>query len=147
MAAGLTLREDGLERFQVLFEAAVSKALGGSRPSQTIETDGELASEELTLENAEFAVRGHPWGRDFLPPLFEGEFEVQERKTFKGAHTRFHLNPVGHPECRIKAMAFSHDRFDWNPESPRFRLVYELSVDEYQGHRSCMLNIQHIESL
>ncbi len=147
MAVGLTLREDGLERFQGLLEEAVSKALGGSRPSQTIETDGELASEELTLENAEFAVRGHPWGRDFLPPLFEGEFEVQERKTFKGAHTRFHLNPIGHPERRVKAMAFSHDRFDWNPESSRFRLVYELSVDEYQGHRSCMLNIQHIESL
>ncbi len=147
MAVGLTLQEDRLERFQGLFEEAVSKALGGNRPSQSLETDGELASEELTLENAEFAARGHPWGRDFLPPLFDGEFEVQESKTFKSAHTRFHLNPVGHPERRIKAMAFSHERFDWNPESSRFRLVYELGVDEYQGHRSCMLRIQHIESL
>ena len=147
MAVGLTMEESRLERFQVLLEKAVSKALGGVRPSQTIETDGELSSEELTLENAEFAVLGHPWGRDFLPPLFEGEFEIQDRHTFKGVHTRFHINPVGHPERRIKAMAFSHDRFDWDPESSRFRLVYELSVDEYQGHRSCMLNIQHIESL
>ena len=147
MAVGLTLEEGRLERFEDLFEKAVSRGLGGVRPSQTLETDGELASEELTLENAEFASRGHPWGRDFLPPMFEGEFEVQETKTFKGSHTRFHLNPVGHPECRIKAMAFSHDRFDWDRKSSRFRLVYELSVDEYQGHRSCMLNIQHIESL
>ena len=147
MAVGLTLHESGLERFQAVLEQTVSKALGGVRPSQTIETDGELASEELTLENAEFAALGHPWGKDFLPPLFEGEFEIQDRRTFKGAHTRFHLNPIGHPERRIKAMAFSHDRFDWDPESSRFRLVYELSVDEYQGHRSCMLNIQHIESL
>ena len=147
MAVGLTLEESGLERFQELLEQAVSKALGGARPSQTIETDGELASEELTLENAEFAARGHPWGKDFVPPLFEGEFEIQERKVFKGAHTRFDINPVGHPECRIKAMAFSHDRFDIDPESARFRLVYELGVDEYQGHRSCMLNIQHVESL
>ncbi len=147
MAVGLTLHEGGLERFQALLEQAVSKALGGVRPSQTIETDGELASEEITLENAEFAACGHPWGKDFQAPLFEGEFEVRGHQTFNDAHTRFDLNPVGHPERRIKAMAFSHDRFDWDPESVRFRLVYELGVDDYQGRRSCMLNIQHIESL
>ena len=68
-------------------------------------------------------------------------------KTLKGLHTRFQLNPVGHPERSIKAMAFSHDRFDWDRDSDRLRLVYELDVDEFQGHRSCLLNIRHIESL
>ena len=145
-AVGLTLAEDRLEHFQALFEQTVEKALGSTRPSKVLETDGELASEELTLGNAEFTSRGHPWGKDFPPPLFEGEFEVQETKVFKNAHTRFQLNPVGHPEQCIKAMAFSHDRFDWDPKSSRIRLVYELGVDEYQGHRSCMLNIQYIES-
>lgn len=147
MAVGLHLAEAGLERFRELFEAAVSQALDGRRPGRVLETDGVLEAAEFTCENAEFASIGHPWGKDFEPPLFEGEFEVQEYSVFKNAHVRFHLNPVGHPECRLKAMAFSHDRFDWEPEHKRLKLVFELQVDEFHGHRACMLNIRHMEPL
>ncbi len=147
MAVGLHLEEAGLERFRTLLEATVSQALGGVRPGRVLETDGELEAAEFTCANAEFASTGHPWGKDFDPPLFEGEFEVQEHSVFKGAHVRFHLNPVDHPECHLKAMAFSHDRFDWEPRQERLRLVFELQVDEFHGHRACMLNIRHMEPL
>ena len=150
-AVGLTLHKEKLTEFQALFEAVVSEELAGDHPGITLHTDGELTGEELTLENAEFASTGHPWGKDFDLPTFEGEFEVKKVDVFKRLHTRFQLAPVDSPDLQLKAMAFSHERLGWDAKDKAIgsllRLVYELQVDEYQGHRSVMLNIQNIERL
>ncbi len=150
-AVGLTLHKEKLAEFESLFEAVVAEEFADGRPRVVLETDGELPGKELTLENAEFASTGHPWGKDFASPIFEGEFEVKKIDVFKNIHTRFQLAPVDCPDMEFKAMAFSHERLGWDakekPIGSRLRLVYELQLDEFQGHRSVMLNIQNIERL
>ena len=73
MAVGLSLAEENLKDFQARLAQVVMKSMDAIEASQVIKTDGELGSEEMTLENAEFATRGHPWGQGFVAPLFEGD--------------------------------------------------------------------------
>ena len=146
MAAGATLvSAEAFERFRARFEAEVRR-LCPDGFGREVATDGALAPEELTFDNAEFAAGGQPWGQQFPAPCFDGEFEVLERRQVKELHTRLLLSPAGRPDCRVKAMLFHHDRHDFDPAWRRCRLVYRLDPDEYRGRRSCTLIVEHAEA-
>lgn len=153
MAAGLTLRDEGLEPFRLLFAEVLDEHLGGELPQQRLRTDGALSGSELTLETA-FALRhGGPWGVGFEEPAFDGVFEMSELQLMKGGHLRCRLAPYADPDGRdergkgapVPAIAFGGVERGWHELEGLVRVVYRLDVNEYRGRTQLQLRMEHLE--
>ncbi|HID49427.1 MAG TPA: single-stranded-DNA-specific exonuclease RecJ, partial [Chromatiales bacterium] len=80
MAAGLSLPRAKYEDFRRAFDAEVRQHLGEEELHGTLLSDGRLQAHEFALELAERIRAGGPWGQGFEEPLFDGEFEIVNRR-------------------------------------------------------------------
>lgn len=142
MAAGLSLQAAHLEEFRQAFIESVEHFLAGRPLDNVIETDGELAPEDIGMSLAEQLRRLGPWGQHFPEPLFEGRFVVEEQRVVGGGHLKMQLRPAG-GHSRIDAIAFGCLPEDL-PSTDTVRLVYKLDVNHFRGHKTCQLIVEHI---
>lgn len=148
MAAGLTLRESELDRFARAFEREVERACEGLALEACVDTDGALEEPEICLETARVLRDGGPWGQGFPEPCFDGEFDVESARVVGERHIKLGLRPAT-SRARFDAMAFNA----LDPQSAadlpagRVRVVYRLSVNEYQGIERLQLLVDHLESV
>jgi single-stranded-DNA-specific exonuclease len=142
MAAGVTLQRDRLERFRQAFTDEVGRWLDPVAQG-IIETDGELAPEEMTLATALELRAAGPWGQAFPEPSFDGEFELLESRVVGDRHLKLRVRPLTSGES-LEAIAFGY--LDDSAELPRgrARLAYRLDVNEYLGVRRLQLVIEHM---
>jgi len=133
-AAGLTLPEQELERFRVAFEEAVRALLSPSDLDRVIETDGDLAPDDHSLELAELLEEGI-WGQGFPRPSFGGRFEVASQRVVGERHLKLKLARSGR---QLDAMLFGAT----GPLPARIEAVYRLGLNEYQGLRSVQVTIE-----
>ncbi|HEY0974779.1 MAG TPA: single-stranded-DNA-specific exonuclease RecJ [Solimonas sp.] len=139
MAAGLTLRAEALDEFRARFDAECRALLDEAALEHCLDTDGELAADELDLATAHCLEQAGPWGQGFPEPLFEGAFEVVEARPVgaDGAHIKYRLRQAGavlsaidfHGAERLVARGAVH-------------CAYRLAVNRYQGRESVDLQIQ-----
>ncbi|EIE9607584.1 single-stranded-DNA-specific exonuclease RecJ [Vibrio parahaemolyticus] len=150
MAAGLTIKEQGFERFSRLFDEVVKKELDEAALKGVILTDGELKPEEFSMHIAEQLRAGGPFGQAFPEPIFDGEFKVLHQKLVGEKHLKLMLEPLykGHPtNVMIDGIAFNVDLRRWPDASVKtVRLAYKLDVNEFRGNQSLQLMIDHIEA-
>ena len=66
-------------RSRAAFDEEVARWRDPAIPSNRVETDGELTSDEIALETAQALRDGGPWGQAFPEPCFDGVFADQER--------------------------------------------------------------------
>ncbi|HEX5863067.1 MAG TPA: single-stranded-DNA-specific exonuclease RecJ [Casimicrobiaceae bacterium] len=136
-AAGLSLAEASLPRFSAEFERVAREWLPPAALRQTLETDGELESAELTLELAR-EMAAHVWGQGFPAPLFDGEFIVLDQHQVGDKHSKLVLAATGR---RLDAIAFNEP----GPLPHRIRAIYRPEVAYYQGLSSLQLVLEHWE--
>ncbi len=141
MAAGLTLARADFEAFARAFDEEVSCWLSDDDLRGRIFTDGELKGDDFSLELAEALRGGGPWGQGFPEPLFDGCFEVLDRRVVGEKHLRLTLR-AGDLKP-LSAIAFQ--AADTPPGWTRIRAAYRLEVNEYQGSRSLRLVLEHLE--
>jgi single-stranded-DNA-specific exonuclease len=134
-AAGLTLRREDFNRFVAAFERVARESLTAADLEKQIETDGELAASECTLENAE-ALRNAVWGQGFPAPAFHGRFTVQSQRLVGEKHLKLRLAGDG---FSADAMLFFHDQ----PLPERIQAVYRPEVNEWNGSRTLQFNLAH----
>lgn len=149
MAAGLTLRRSALQRFADAFSDEVGRRLTPAQMLNVLETDGELAPSEITLETALAIESGGPWGQAFPEPVFEGEFGVADARTVGERHLKLWLraDPAARP---VEAIAFG-----WFDESgraqpvagARVKLAFRLQSTSYGGVPRAELLVEHVASL
>ncbi len=150
MAAGLSLKQADFEKFQEQFNQVVSELVSREDLEQVIYTDGELPLSELTLENAELIQTASPWGQAFPEPVFEGEFEVKDHRIVGEKHLKLRVQSVedgvtNSDKSFIDAIAFSQADNDVVIDNAKVRMVYRLSVNDYNGAKSVQLMVEHIE--
>jgi single-stranded-DNA-specific exonuclease len=134
-AAGVTLREQDLPRFQAAFEAVARESLSEADLSRVIETDGSLAGERVDSGLAG-SLRQGVWGSGFPQPEFHDAFEVLAQKVVGGGHLRLELaGPAG----RFAAMRFGSA----DPLPGRIHAVYRLDINAWQGVESVQLTLSH----
>jgi single-stranded-DNA-specific exonuclease len=133
-AAGLSLPEAALARFQAEFERVAREWLSPAALLQTLETDGELDPVELTLGLAQ-EIAGRVWGQGFPAPLFDGEFEVLEQRLVGQKHLRLRLAAAGR---HCAAMLFNEQ----DPLPDRIRVAYRIDVHHYQGLSNLQLVLE-----
>ncbi len=145
MAAGLSLQEDHYAEFSQRFNEVVCEMLSEEDLKEVIHSDGELLEEYLDLEAA-FALRGAgPWGQHFPEPLFDGSFEIVDKRIVGESHLKLKLRAK---QGRIvDAIAFNITDEDWPEDVVSVRVAYRLDINEYRGECSPQLIIEHVEPL
>jgi len=146
MAAGLTLHRKDLASFRRAFDEEVRRHLTKADLCGQIHSDGELSPEDLSLELAEAIQRSGPWGQGFPEPVFDGVFDVLQRRVVGERHLKLLLRI---PECErpFDAIAFNVTDSDWPTDVMQVQVAYRLEVNEYQGRRSLQLMLEHVEPL
>ncbi|MFZ2506873.1 MAG: single-stranded-DNA-specific exonuclease RecJ [Steroidobacteraceae bacterium] len=148
MAAGLSLRADRLQQFTEAFGSEVARHLSADQMLGVLETDGELAPGELSLETARALEAGGPWGQAFPEPLFDGEFVVVESRVLADRHLKLWLRP--HPASPpVEAIAFGHFDADGSlrpPAGARVRLAYRLQSTSFGGTARAEMLAEYLQS-
>lgn len=149
MAAGLSLSLEHYDAFAAAFAEEVERQLDGEIPVGQILSDGDLEGHDLSLRTAELIAGAGPWGQGFPEPIFDGEFEVIERKVVGGRHLSLKLKPVNGTSSAkpIKAIAFGTDDSQWPVRVERVTVAYRLDVDTFAGRRQLQLMVDHLTPL
>lgn len=144
MAAGLSIARKDFEKFAAAFNEEVSQLLTTDDLHNVIHSDGALPEQEINLPLAGLLENAGPWGQHFPEPVFDGRFEVVQRRIVGDRHLKLVLR---HPEGErlIDAIAFNCVDDEW-PESVRFaEIAYRLNINEYRGQYSVQLMVDYIE--
>lgn len=147
-AAGLTIAEQDFSTFARVFDAEVRRHLRPKDLEHVLETDGELAAGDFTLERAELLREAGPWGQHFPEPLFDGEFLLRAQRTVGERHLRLRVAPHNDSTRILEAIAFGALERQWpDPLPERLRLAYRLDVNEWQGLRTLQLVVEEIQPI
>ncbi|MFA6063787.1 MAG: single-stranded-DNA-specific exonuclease RecJ [Gallionella sp.] len=138
MAAGLSLNQDDFDEFAAAFELVCSELISENDLTLRIETDGPLASTEMTLEAAHL-LEEQVWGQGFPAPQFDDDFEVVNQRIVGEKHLKLRLATEDGNE--IDAILFGQSE----PLPEYIHAVYSLSINEYNGRQSLQLIIRHWE--
>ena len=142
MAAGLTLDGSQYAQFVKSVSDAVTAILDGTELSAELLTDGELAAADISLAFAASLDRLGPWGQHFPEPVFDGLFEVIERRVVGGSHLKMIVRSIDGGEP-VDAIAFNRLPEDL-PASGAVRLLYRLGINRWRGNESCQLMVEEI---
>jgi len=133
-AAGLSLAEVDLPGFAALFEAVAREQLTPALLLRTLESDGGLDPEELTLDLAG-ALRDEVWGHGFPAPVFDDVFGVAGQRIVGERHRKLELLRAG---VRFDAILFNQTE----PLPASIRAAYRPDVNDWNGRASLQLVIE-----
>jgi single-stranded-DNA-specific exonuclease len=146
MAAGLSLPSAHFEDFRRAFADEVARHLDEDDLHGEIHSDGDLTVSDFSLDLAQQLRAAGPWGQGFPEPLFDGVFEVVDRRVVAEKHLKLTLRTApGAPP--IEAIAFRALESGRLPAWSQVRVAFRLDVNEYQGNRSLQLVIEHLEGI
>ncbi len=143
MAAGMLLDKKNFESFSKAFDEEVRRVLSEEDLQGVIHTDGELQATDIGLPLAQLIRQSGPWGQCFPEPVFEGEFELIQKRIVGEKHLKLMLKVPDHDVC-IDAIAFNMLDKDWPDDVRRVSTAYRLDVNEYQGRVTPQLIVEHI---
>jgi single-stranded-DNA-specific exonuclease len=147
MAAGLTMPRAAYAEFAMAFVAEVGRHAQDVNLQALIESDGELAPDELQLALATELRFGGPWGQHFPEPTFDGRFVVVSQRLVGEKHLKLVLTPLD-SDTLIDAIAFNVDLTFWpDPAVEQVEIAYRLDVNEFRGQRSVQLMVDHLVAL
>ena len=140
MAAGLSIRRVHYEHFAKAFDRVVRERLPAAALEARVETDGQLSSSEITLENAVRLADAGPWGQAFPEPSFHGEFEIVNQRVVGETHLKLVLRSGGR---LVDAIAFNQAPL---AGAKRLQTVYRLDINDYGGAPTVQLRLEHVQA-
>ena len=144
MAAGLSLKLSDLETFRQAFDDQLRSVLNKSDLDGAVFSDGELNTTDLNLDLAHLLRGAGPWGQGFSEPVFDGEFELVDRRVVAEKHLKLRL---GCGTEVVDAIAFNILDQDWPINVHRVHAAYRLDVNNYRNRETLQLIISHIDPI
>ncbi len=145
MAAGLSLPAKQFDAFSQAFAEEVRNNVTEKDLQGKCETDGELLSDNLSLEMAEMLDKAGPWGQGFPEPLFDGKFNLVSQRIVGGRHLKLVLQPPD-SDHYVDAIAFNIDLEEWpNHNCRSVLLAYRMDVNEFNNRRRLQLVVEHVQ--
>ncbi len=142
-AAGLTIRREHFAEFKQVFENLIAET-DDAIFQACLWTDGALQPEDFKVSTVQQIEDSGPWGQKFPHPVFEGVFQVVEHRWLKEVHLKLKLM-LDNGQV-VEAIVFNAlDKFDYDPQQAKVRLVYELDQNEYKGNVSVQLRVIHLD--
>lgn len=147
MAAGLSLDIAKVETFKKAFDEIAREMLTEELLDAVVFTDGELPQGFLNMQFARYIRDCGPWGQAFPEPVFENTFFVQEWKIIgqDGKHLKLSLVDP-RDGTYVNAIYFNGYDPNWEPQE-YVRVVYELSINSFNGNDSIQLLVRHMEPI
>lgn len=142
MAAGMTLKHVDLPAFAAAFDAVTREHLDEARLHAVLLSDGELSAEDFNFDLARALRDGGPWGQGFAEPLFDNEFDLVSWRSVGERHWHMRLRLADTAEV-IESILFNAPDGEQPPS--RLRALYQLDIDEWNGHERVRLLIRHVE--
>lgn len=137
MAAGLSIMEYDFPMFCECFEQVASELLTPEALQAVIHVDGTLSDDEINLDTA-IQLETIVWGQAFPAPCFFDSFEVVQQRILGERHLKLTLKKQ---HQSFEAIFFGQAQL----LPKQVQLVYQLKVNEYQGNKSCQLQIMHAD--
>jgi single-stranded-DNA-specific exonuclease len=137
MAAGLTLRADGLTLFDQAFEKVGRELLSDEIRTRTVWVESPLPASHLHLQTAE-TIHNIVWGQAFPEPLFLDHFEV----------TRSAIMGKKHLKCWLRKDSTVVEGLIFNRTEPLPSMItaaYRMIKNEWQGGTTLQLYLEHVE--
>lgn len=145
MAAGLTIEQRDLARFQRIFDEMVNSVMPAEQLQGILYTDGELHADELNLATAELLQQAGPWGQHFPEPLFEGEFRILQQRLVGGKHLKMMVEAEN--QMLFDAILFNADlRYFPDLSIKKARLAYKPDINEFRDTRQLQLLVELISA-
>ena len=144
MAAGLTISQKDYELFSSSFDQEVRQHLSDDDLHGVIMSDGELLSSEFNMDTAEELRYAGPWGQTFQEPVFDGVFNIINKRIVGEKHLKMSLQPNG-SNLEIDAIAFNVTDEDWLPQQIQAKIAFRLDVNMFRGKKSLQLMVDYIE--
>ena len=136
MAAGLSILQKDFAAFQTAFEAVARELLTDTDLQAILETDGNLAVTDMSLQTA-WMLGGSVWGQGYPQPVFSDKFKVINQRILKDKHLKLILEK--------DAKRFDAIYFNCADELPEnITAAYALEANEYKGLQTLQLQIKHI---
>ncbi len=142
MAAGLTLRKSDFETFNDIFNQTVGELINDDDLQKLLHSDGQLEAQDINLQMAETLRNAGPWGQGFPEPMFEGQFDIVQRRIVGEHHLKMLLKTGNQ---NIDAIAFRTTDADWPEQVDQVKLVYKLDVNDFNGKRSAQFVVDYVE--
>ena len=109
-----------------------------------IMSDGELLSSEFSMATAEELRFAGPWGQTFQEPVFDGVFNIINKRIVGEKHLKLSLQPED-LQLEIDAIAFNVTDEDWSADVKKAKVAFRLDVNVFRGNKSLQLMVDHIE--
>ena len=145
MAAGLSLDESLLPKFEQAFQQQIKETIDKTDLQATILTDGELESKYFNMHTAQILRDAAPWGQAFPEPCFQGLFILKKQRIVGENHLKVTVAPTLAEQLDIDGIYFNVDTQKWPTEEAVVRCVYRLDINEYRGRENLQLIILHME--
>lgn len=143
MAAGLSIEVEQFNNFSHLFEKYARQWLSQDALTGTLSSDGQLSTQELTLNFAESLRKAGPWGQSFPEPIFDDVFTLVQQRIVGEKHLKL---VVEKDQQVFDAIAFNVDTKRWPDHSAKqVKLAYRLDINEFRGKQSLQLMVEQID--
>jgi len=148
MAAGMSLHRNHFAAFAQAFDDEVRRQLTHDDLSALVMSDGELNSQDFSLELAQQLRESGPWGQHFPEPGFDGEFFLMQQKILGDKHLKMTLAIDQHGQQLVDAIAFNVDITRWpDTQAKKVKLAYRLDINEFRGNKNLQLIVDYIEAI
>ncbi|RLQ22757.1 single-stranded-DNA-specific exonuclease RecJ [Seongchinamella sediminis] len=147
MAAGLSIPAYAYDDFNRAFVAEVARHADDVHLQAVVESDGELAADEMRLELATELRFAGPWGQHFPEPVFDGVFDIVQQRLVGEKHLKLVLSAPGTSRV-VDAIAFNVDLERWpDAAASQVEIAYRLDVNEFRGNRSLQLMVEYLRAV
>ena len=137
MAAGCTLNEDQLDRFEQGLSEVAQEWLDAATLTRRLDTDGALKPEYRRPDLVD-TLHHEVWGQGFAAPTFSEELEVVSQRLVAEKHLSLKLKHRGEP---VDGIWFGHTE----PLPNRVKLAFRLDVDNWRGERRVRFLVEAAE--
>lgn len=136
-AAGCTIAEEHLDKFDQAFQQIASEWLDAATLERRLEADGALDPKYRRVDLID-TLQQQVWGQGFAPPVFCEELEVVSQRLVGQKHLQIR---VRHGSELVDGIWFGHT----DPLPPRVKLAFRMDADEWQGQRRVRFLVEGAE--
>ena len=144
-AAGMTIREDNIERFRIRFNEIAKERISADDLVPKVTADAEVRLSDLTQKFFSILKQMEPFGPDNMRPVFVCR-ELKNKYDPKIVGNNHLKMTVRDAAGSMDAVAFNFgDRLADVSAAPAFTLAFSLDENEWNGRKSLQMKVKGVQ--